>query len=265
MCTNRARLLCCVLSALLIGAHATVPAQARLDARSTSESWAGYILTMHSRGRFGRIAGDWTEPPASCDAGRPSSALFWVGFGGYEQHSLQMEQIGTYAECDAAAAPSYGAWLELPPAPEVRIKMRIRPGDAISASVDVSGQRAYFVIRDHTTGRHYARRFSVRRPDTATAEWIVEAPLECERQSCVVDPLTDFGTVTFSELRASGANGRAGGISDPAWNAIESEIRGAPEARGPSGEALSVDAAPQLAATQESFSVTWNVLSSIYE
>jgi Peptidase A4 family len=56
-------------------------------------------------------------------------------------------------------------------------------------------------------------------PDTSSAEWVAEAPSACfSADRCIVVPLTDFGTVSFTNATAI-ADGHHGTIGDSAWTA----------------------------------------------
>lgn len=261
--TSRARLAVAVIAWLLT----TMPlgaavAQAHVDVLSTSRSWAGYIVTRRpADGAFKGVAGSWVQPDASCIAGRPSSSLFWVGLGGYKRNSFKIEQIGTEAVCSGAGRASYAAWYELAPKPPVRIKLAIAPGDAVSAGVTVTGHEVFFHLRNRTSGHEFVKRQSLPSPDTSSAEWITEAPLECYGRTCIPEPLTDFGTITFSGATAVAADGHVGGLASPSWTTVESKIVGSNEGVTPSGNPLSVDATPALSSSGASFSVTWLVIS----
>jgi Peptidase A4 family len=55
-------------------------------------------------------------------------------------------------------------------------------------------------------------------PDTSSAEWIAEAPSQCDGGgNCQPLPLANFGSVSFSDATAT-AGGHTGPISDPAWS-----------------------------------------------
>ena len=55
-------------------------------------------------------------------------------------------------------------------------------------------------------------------PDTSSAEWIAEAPSQCDStSSCTPLPLADFGTVQFTGASAT-ANGHTGSIDDSNWS-----------------------------------------------
>jgi Peptidase A4 family len=60
--------------------------------------------------------------------------------------------------------------------------------------------------------------------DTASAEWIAEAPSDCSFSGgCRPVPLTNFGTVTFSNIAAIG-NTHPGTLTDPGWTASAIEL-----------------------------------------
>ena len=93
------------------------------------------------------------------------------------------------------------------------------PGDHITASVSVNGTNTSFSLTDKTTGQSFAKTVQSPNPDTSSAEWIAEAPSQCDGSgSCTPLPLSDFGTVDFTSATAT-ANGHTGTISDPNWTA----------------------------------------------
>jgi hypothetical protein len=149
----------------------------------------------------------------------PTFSAFWVGIGGLSASSRALEQIGTEADCTTSGRERSIAWLELVPAPSRTIRMTVRPGDRISASVTVSGHRVRLRIADRTRGSAFARTLTAPRVDTGSAEWIAEAPSLCTASSCQIAPLADFGTVTFSHASAQNRSGHSGSITDRRWSA----------------------------------------------
>ena len=108
--------------------------------------------------------------------------------------------------------------------------------------------------------------------DTSSAEWIAEAPSQCGQgaSGCTPLPLTDFGTVQFSDATATSTDGHTGTISDPEWSAAAVTL-----SPGASGGRASVrqfaststdstgGATPSsLSSDGSSFSVAWSDQSS---
>ena len=91
-------------------------------------------------------------------------------------------------------------------------------------------------------------------PDTSSAEWIAEAPSTCDQTTtdCQPLPLTDFGTVSFTNASAT-ANGHTGTISDSAWGSAAVQL---------SGGASSLPGGGQFASTDSSGGATPSALSS---
>ena len=186
--------------------------------------------------------------------------------GGFDDGSRALEQIGTEADCARSGARSYSTWLELVPQPPTTLKAEGSPGRS-HAGVG-HGQRASTValhLRDLSTGARIETTRSIARPDTSSAEWIVEAPSICIGSStCSTLALTDFGTVGFSSALAT-AGGHTGTIADPHWTATELELRqGSQGPRGPlprprfMGIRKPIAATPSpLSGPADSFSVTW--------
>jgi hypothetical protein len=200
-----------VLAAVLVGAPAA------LAKTTTSTNWAGYAI--HRSGvSFHRVSASWIQPTATCVAGHPSYSAMWVGLGGYRPTSDALEQIGTEVDCGAAGRVISSAWYELVPAPSKTIRFAVQPGDAIHASVTVTGHQVVLELVNLT--QHHTFRKSVYAPsiDVSSAEWIVEAPSECLGQyACQALPLADFGSVSFDSASAVTTDGAAGSIAGSEW------------------------------------------------
>src|SRR5437764_362231 len=110
------------------------------DAASTSVSsnWAGYAV---SGKKFRRVSGTWVVPRGACASGSESFSAAWVGLGGFASSSQSLEQIGTELDCRASGRAIYSAWYELVPSLSRDIRMAVRPGDTLSASVTARGAR----------------------------------------------------------------------------------------------------------------------------
>ena len=219
-------------AAAIVGASAgSASAATSAASGSVSQNWAGYVVGgSDSSTQFSNVSGSWVQPTSKCSSGQDDAA-FWVGIGGDDGQSsslgqsglgdgssTSLEQIGTEGNCTGNGTQYY-AWYELVPAAPVQLNLAIHPGDHITASVSVNGGNTSFSLTDKTTGQSFSKTVSSPNPDTSSAEWVAEAPSQCDGSgSCTPLPLSDFGTVDFSNATAT-ANGHTGPISDPNWTA----------------------------------------------
>jgi hypothetical protein len=257
-----------IAAALLAPGIATARSAAlRRLAPEVSSNWAGYAATAASgsSARFRSVSARWVQPSVTC-SGRAAYSGFWIGLGGFHQSSNALEQIGTEADCSSSGHGSYYAWYELVPKGPVRLKLTVHPGDSVSASVTVSGQRVTLALRDLSTRASYATRRRASAIDVSSAEWIAEAPSVCVGQSCRVLPLADFGSVPFSSAAATTTSGDKGPIGASSWSLTALELLDLDENFGPSGFAHSATvatAAPtSLASSGSAFSVAWQQVAA---
>jgi hypothetical protein len=208
---------------------------------------------------YRHASGTWTVSAVTCSNAATYSAT-WVGIGGYSETATALEQTGTEADCNSGTA-TYSAWSELVPANSRTLKMTVRPGDRMSASVDVRGTRVTLRLSNVTRGTSYKRTARMASPDVSSAEWIVEAPSGCTNSgSCRQLPLGDFGTVEFTNARATTVAGHTGTIGDTAWSATKVNLSqsGWGGGRGFSSVASTRGALTSaLAAGGSSFAVTY--------
>ena len=182
-----------------------------------STNWAGYAI--HRFGvSFHQVSASWTQPTATCVSGQPTYSAVWVGLGGYKPTSDALEQIGTELDCGAAGRVISSAWYELVPAPSKPISFDVRPGDALHASVTVTGHQVVLELENLTQHHVFRRTLHAPSIDVSSAEWIVEAPSECMSQfACQALPLADFGSVSFDSATAVTTGGATGSIAGSAW------------------------------------------------
>lgn len=195
-------------------------------APSVSSNWAGYVTVGKARASsFSAVSGSWTQPQATCTAGRQTYSAVWVGLGGYRGGSQSLEQIGGESDCTRSGRPSYLTWLEVVPAAPTKLTLAVHPGDRLAASVSVRARDVTLRIRDLTTG---AKRSTTRHStslDTSSADWIVEAPSVCAGAGdCTALPLTNFGRVSFSAATAT-AGGHTGAAAAARWPSQALELR----------------------------------------
>jgi hypothetical protein len=229
----------------------------------TSSNWAGYAVTPATGGAvtsFTNVVGTWVQPAVSCTAGTPSYSAFWVGLGGFDETASSLEQTGTESNCTSSNTAAYDAWYEILPAPPVRLKLTVRPGDTISAAVTVTGKTVHFRLRNLTRRTVVNKKVRMSAPDLTSAEWIAEAPATCSNSNrCSVLPLANFGAVDFQQAAATGSR-HSGLIPDPAWSAtaisLDGSRSGTPGFFGNGGGAQA-SAVPSALSTTGSFSVAW--------
>jgi hypothetical protein len=231
-----------------------------------SVNWSGYaavspttesVPQADSPLSFSDVTGSWTQPKARCVKGHSDAAAFWVGIGGFSEDSSTLQQLGTTAQCSSRGVATYFVWWEIVPAAEVRVPMKVRAGDRVTAAVLVNGSKVTMSIKNATRRTRFSTTVTVSQPlDVASAEWIAEAPTACTPNGgCEVVPLTNFGSVTFSKAAAT-ANQVSGTITDPAWLVTPLDL--IPDASaGGSGASPGV-----LSADGRSFRVSWQRVAS---
>ncbi len=207
----------CALGAAASASAATDVQQAQ------SGNWSGYVSGANGGStKFKTVSGSWVVPTANCTTSdEPTYSAFWVGLGGADDAEA-LEQDGTEANCSAAGTASYYAWYELVPKAPVRVELPVAAGDHISSKVTVDGTSVSIWLSDDTSGQTFSKTLSMSDPDTSSAEWIAEAPSQCDGGStseCTPLPLTDFGTAQFTSASATDSAGHTGPISDPEWAA----------------------------------------------
>lgn len=243
----------------------------RMAVRSASDStlstnWAGYAVTAvdpdgATTTSFSDVTGTWTQPKVKCVRGEVGAAAFWVGLGGWDQSSRALEQIGTEADCNEQGQVTYSGWCELVPAGPVTLKLKIHPGDRVTAAVVASGSQVVFSLKNLTRHTRFSRRLTPNfQLDTGSAEWIAEAPSLCQTNGrCTVVPLTNFGRVTFSGAATIG-NGHPGTISDETWSPSQVVLAPAPGAQTRYGVVANTHGAVPSATSPDgrAFSVSWH-------
>ena len=182
-----------------------------MAATEVSQNWSGYVVTGDL---FRRVSGSWVVPKLSCGNHAKTYSDAWVGLGGFNQGAQALEQTGTSADCSSAGRARYSAWYELLPAAAVPIRMKVRAGDKISGSIAVSGTQVRVVLRNRTRDTKFSTTKRMSSPDVSSAEWILEAPSDCDNQgNCTPLPLANFGKIPFTSAAVTTSNGRTASIS----------------------------------------------------
>jgi hypothetical protein len=155
----------------------------------------------------------------------------------------------------------------------VKLNLKVEPGNTITASVNAIDRGTTIEVQLINRSRHMrvTKFLPFAAPDLSSAEWITEAPAACSQTSCRIQPLADFGSVSFTKIAALG-NGYGGTLTDPAWSTagIELEPDGSyhsyfpgPDSFGSSPDSTAGATPGALTLTGNSFSVAWeaNALS----
>jgi hypothetical protein len=179
-----------------------------------SLNWAGYVDTSDT---YTSVSGSWTVPTASCGnlwtgGDVASSSATWVGIDGNSNSDSTVEQIGTDSNC-VLYTGEYHAWWEMAPDAANVIDIighPVHPGDHMTANVTSTGKPGSFslTITDTTENWSYNTTASISGAVGGSAEWITEQPSDFGL------PLTNFGSVTFTQARATGSNG----VATPIWD-----------------------------------------------
>ncbi len=193
------------------------------DPFTVSANWAGYVIRAGQD--VNAVSGEWTVPTLDCQQTPNGLDSVWAGIGGDGSGSGDLLQTGVTDECSNGTQQNR-AWWELVPAnpnKPVYFGLTVSPGDKMESSVylDQSGQ---WVTRidDLTTGwsgwmfaggqygieQDGSGSFTDEGPSSnisyaggSTVEWVVEGP-GLIQTGPAFQPLADFGTVQFSDLRA---------------------------------------------------------------
>ena len=227
---SRGRIL--LLATAAIAAVAALPQiAAAASGDEQSSNWAGWAISDSQTIAGAPITGStttlsytsttatWVQPKVTCAANQPTYSAFWVGLGGLASDSNALEQVGTQANCTAAGKAVYYAWYELVPAASVNVSLKIRPGDVITASVNVEPDGILVQVKNRTLKTNFTKLLPTpAATDFTSAEWIAEAPSTCDAMlvRCRALPLANFGKVPFTRIAAI-ANGHPGTVNDSTW------------------------------------------------
>jgi hypothetical protein len=183
--------------ALVAGLAAAAPFTAQAATLVRSVNWSGYVITGAT---YGDARASWIQPGVSCPSQQFQAATFWAGMGGVGSGNL--EQIGTEADC-VGGQPVYSTWYEMLPNPSQRIGLAVAPGDHVNAEVAFANG-TYTLSLTTSSGGSFSKSFTTA-GDNSSAEFIAEAPSTCSASGCTVDPLANFGSVSFSGATATPA------------------------------------------------------------
>ena len=185
---------------------------------SSSTNWSGYAVTGANE-TYNSVSSSWIQPAVDCTAVPGNSySSYWVGLDGFT--SPTVEQIGTEADCVNHQA-RYSAWYEMYPSNpyEVGLKLRVNPGNRMSASVvytpattttTVRHGRTYvsttpanykLTLANNSLGQSFSTTISPRQTySRSSAEVVTEAPY-----SGGVLPLADFTVANYTSSLVNGS------------------------------------------------------------
>ncbi|MBO0772296.1 MAG: hypothetical protein J2P35_12635 [Actinobacteria bacterium] len=184
----------------------------------TSTNWAGYAASGKDD-RFRYIRATFFVPYVDCRSTPDSFSSHWIGLDGFA--SPTVEQTGVLAACDGTK-PVYQAWYEMFPRLPVYPDIKIRPGQAIVASVFRQSGTGRFTIRlaDTTNGHHFTRILSCPsrvRCRRASAEVISEAP----STGSTILPLSDFRAENFGGVKVTDQAGHHSRLRSARWDTFK--------------------------------------------
>jgi Peptidase A4 family len=141
-------------------------------------NWSGYADDDTAANTYSSATGTWKQPKVTCPADEDRIAVWWVGFDGLNNGTV--EQAGTLASCHHGTA-SYSTWWEMYPTNGIQVVgTTVAPGDTIVTTIGFAGGDYTLTVSDTTQP---ASSFTkVTQCDTAhvtcanaSAEWIAEA------------------------------------------------------------------------------------------
>jgi hypothetical protein len=199
-----------------------VPGASTFGSTVHSQNWSGYVsVPKTTAGGFKAIKATFDVPSVNCSKSPHSVSVHWVGIDGFTDKTV--EQDGVLAQCAGARGRTaqYAAWWENFPANPIRIAFRVRPGDAIIASVfhktasGVHHNQYNLVVKDVTTGRRLNiwKSCGARSCKNNSAEIISEAPTG--RNGIL--PLSDYGIINYESIVITSKSGHSGGVNSSAW------------------------------------------------
>lgn len=173
---------------------------------SYSYNWSGF--ENHDGVKYTEATMAWTVPTANSPSPAELHSSIWPGIGSGDGSGSALIQDGTdqNAFCNTAGCTRvYDFWYEVYPAESSKVVsgLSVHAGDKVQTSViyDPSDHSVLFFFVNSTTGKGLSVTQSVSglgdTVDQSQVEWIAERP----SYDGVLTALTDFGTVTFSQVQ----------------------------------------------------------------
>ncbi len=201
------------VAVLCLAASPAVAATESMVNGRLSGNWAGYVA---ARGHYSAVGASWVVPTLSATTTLMTDVA-WVGIGGSK--SKDLIQAGTHSAVQNGKV-QYWAWYELLPDYQKPIPLAVMGGDEVEVSLtEIAPGLWYLSFVNETTGAHHSQTFEYRSRNN-TAEWIEEMPVVYDNNGVrAYAPLSEFGTITFSDAYAT-VNGERTSISDARAGAV---------------------------------------------
>ena len=188
----------------------TVPSTTASSVSLTSEqsaNWSGYVA---GGGPYSVVKGTFTVPSPVAGAPSDGQVSEWVGVDGASDSDTSLIQAGVAESADpqSPGGVSIQPWWEILPAAETNIStVSVSAGDRVTVTIwRLSGTSWEINLTDDTNGQSYTTPPEQFTGAGSSAEWIVEAPAQCQSQAqCQLTPLDPYSPdVVFSNLGMSG-------------------------------------------------------------
>ncbi len=162
-----------------------------------SANWSGYVASRSAQ--YTAVGASWVVPTLRATTTLMTDVA-WVGIGGSK--SKDLIQAGTHSAVQNGKT-YYWAWYELLPDYQKKIALVVAGGDKVNVSlVEVAENMWYLSFINEMTGAFYGETFEYRSRNSS-AEWIQEMPVVYDKEGeRTYAPLSEFGTVTFSDAYA---------------------------------------------------------------
>jgi hypothetical protein len=188
---------------------------------ATSLNSAGYAVSRpHVRFRFVRAT--FFVPYLNCALSKGAASAHWVGLDGFVGRPDSVEQDGIEADCSKKGKSSYRAWYAMYPRRRYLRKIAIKGGDSVTASVyyDAADHTFSLALKDNTTGGHF--RVHRKCPHGITcprnsAEMVSSAPATGSGASLTIEPLADYGALSFGAIAITNQAGQRGKLRSARW------------------------------------------------
>ncbi|HEY1643305.1 MAG TPA: G1 family glutamic endopeptidase [Streptosporangiaceae bacterium] len=182
---------------------------------------AGYAVSR-ARTRFRLVRATSFVPYLNCRLSPGSYSAGWVGLDGFVGTPDSAEQVGVAANCTARRRAKYHAWFAMYPHARTPLRVSVRAGDSVTASVYYDRSTAKFTLRlaDNTTGGHAQVRAAcphgVRCPRDS-AEIITSALTAGSGSRLTIRPLADYGAMSFTSIAITDRSGDKGSVRSRHW------------------------------------------------
>lgn len=141
-----------------------------------SDNWSGYIATGAT---FNAVNGSMKVPAVTCTASG-AQALFWIGFDGYNDSTVEQDGIGVQCAGSSGRTPQYYAWWEMYPTDTIQtMPLKVAPGNEMALSVKYSSAVFSMRVQNVTHKTSYTKNASCAATLSClrnSAEWIFERP-----------------------------------------------------------------------------------------